>query len=64
MSCFMEGCENSLGPEALEVHHKGELVGFVCEVCQGTAKGLKLFLKRDDDKTYRLTDVIPIAKPL
>lgn len=64
MNCFMEGCENSLGPDALEIHHKGELVGYICEVCQGSSKGLKLFLKRDEDKLFRITEVIPVEKPL
>ena len=64
MNCFMESCKSSLGPEALEIYHKGKLVGYICEICQGTAKGLKLFLKRNEEKIYELTEVIPIAKPL
>lgn len=64
MQCTMEGCENNLGPDALEIHHKGSIVGFICDVCQGTAKGLKVFLTKDDNKIFQISEVTPIAKPL
>ena len=64
MNCTMEGCENYSGPDALEIHHKGNIVGFICDICQGTAKGLKVFLKKDDDGIFQIGEVTPIAKPL
>ncbi len=64
MNCIMEGCENALGPKSLEIKHEGVLTSFVCEVCLGSAEGLKVFLKKNEDRQYEISEIVPIANPL
>ena len=63
MKCSMEGCNNSNGPEALEIKHQGEVTDFVCENCLGRAKGLKLFLKKGDDGLFRIEQLTHLENP-
>lgn len=50
IQCLFEGCNGKLGPEAVEIRHKGELVGFICDNCQRGPKGFKLTLKLENGK--------------
>lgn len=50
LKCLFEGCNGIQGPEAVEVHHQGKLVGYICDNCQRGPKGFKLTLKLEDDQ--------------
>jgi len=63
MKCVQEGCDNSNGPEALEIRHKGEITCFVCEKCLGRAKGLKVFLKKNDAGLYSIEQLTHLENP-
>jgi len=62
--CIMEGCCSTLGPNSLEIKHGGELTSFICDVCLGSVEGLKIFVKKNKDRKYEISEVIPIANPL
>jgi len=61
MKCLFEGCEGILGPEALEIHHKGELTGYICDNCLRGPKGFKLTLKKTDDDKFVPTQAVPLT---
>jgi hypothetical protein len=50
LKCLFEECNGIQGPEAVEIHHQGVLVGFICDNCQRGPKGFKLMLKRVGDQ--------------
>ena len=50
LTCIFEGCEGIQGPEAVEIHHHGEMVGYICDNCQRGPKGFKLTLMLQDGK--------------
>jgi len=60
-SCIFEECQNSLGPEAIEIRHKGEIIGYICDTCQRGPKGFKLVLAKDRKKdTWKITQATPL----
>ena len=61
MKCIFEGCENRNGPESIEIKHKGELVGYVCDVCQRGPQGFKLTLKKNDEGVYVPIQAVPLS---
>lgn len=44
--CFF--CQAPKGPESIEIYHKGDLVGYICDNCQRGPLGFKLLLKLVD----------------
>ncbi|RKY28648.1 MAG: hypothetical protein DRP83_00310 [Planctomycetota bacterium] len=50
LTCLFEGCDGIQGPEAVEIHHQGELVGYICDNCQRGPKGFKLTLHKENGK--------------
>ena len=60
--CF--SCQNNTGPESLEIKHKGEVTGFICDECLRKVKGLKVLLKKDEKGLYRLEQVTPLENPI
>ena len=62
--CTLEGCSNQVG-DGLLVFQEGVLVGAVCEECLGSAKGVKLFLRREDgDSEFGLEEMHRIENPI
>ena len=47
--CSCLDCTNDLGPDSLEINHKGQPAGGICDVCLAGAKQIKIFLQRDKD---------------
>ena len=50
MKCIVDHCPNSNGPNALEIHHQGKVVAYVCDVCLTSITDIRLCLSRDDLK--------------
>jgi hypothetical protein len=59
-------CDNNMGPESLQIVHKGEITGFICDIClqNPTIKGMKMLLKKDEKGLYRLEQVTPLENPV
>ena len=58
---FFESCGTHVnGPESIEIKHKGELVGYICDVCLRGPKGFKLTLTKDKDGTFVPIQAVPL----
>lgn len=60
LTCLFEGCKGIQGPEAIEIHHQGELVGYICDNCQRGPKGFKLTLQRKGGR-FVPTQAVPLS---
>jgi hypothetical protein len=49
MKCSLEGCDNPLGPDALEFTHKGVMTGGICEVCISSVPAIRVLLIKKND---------------
>lgn len=60
-SCVFEECDNPLGPEAIELRHKGKVIGYICDTCQRGPNGFKLVLtKVVEQKTWKIAQATPL----
>jgi len=50
--CSMTLCDKPLGPDALELMHKGQPAGGVCENCLNNAGKVRLLLQQNSDGIY------------
>ena len=62
--CVTEGCGCALGPDSLEILHKGEVIGILCENCIRATNGLKIILKKNDKGMLELEHVDFVERPL
>lgn len=60
LTCLFEECNGIQGPEAIEIHHQGELVGFICDNCQRGPKGFKLTLQKKEGK-FEPVQAVPLS---
>ena len=60
--CTLEGCDNELG-DGIRLTQNGVWIGGICTECLGSAKGAKLFLRKEDDGKFKLEEMQRIEKP-
>ncbi len=61
--CTQEGCTNGLR-NGIAIRQKGHTVGIICEECLGSAKGAKLFIRKNSKGKFVLEEMQRLEKPL
>ena len=62
--CGLTGCNNPI-KDGITIEQGGVVIGKVCEECLGSAKGIKIFIRREPDSTYfSLEEIQRIENPI
>lgn len=61
--CVLEGCSNPLGPDALEIVHKGITTSGICEICLASVEAVRLLLvKTGNSRLLHIDEMVTIDK--